>query len=176
MAAGEQSGPRSSQLPSQVQVTVRADGRDRAFAVAPAVAIAVLAAVLAAAAVITIVTVLLPAERAPAPRPVPALAHEPGPAGVAAAYGFPLRCLTITTLPGNPEYARADFNRASECGRYNGAVTAIFLRSGGVWRPVLRAVLYSCPVRSLPPSVQAGLDVCAAPGSHRYPVGGPGPA
>jgi hypothetical protein len=79
---------------------------------------------------------------------------------VAAAYGFPPRCLTVTILSGYPVYARADFNRGSQCGRYNGDVTAIFERVGGAWRPVLHAVQYACPVRSLPSSVQARLAVC----------------
>ncbi|HEX4009907.1 MAG TPA: hypothetical protein VHX62_07855 [Solirubrobacteraceae bacterium] len=87
-------------------------------------------------------------------------ARKPGSAGVAAAYGFPLRCLTITIPPGHPAYARADFNH-TECGRFDGYVTAIFHRVGGDWRPVLEALGYACPVAGLPAPVQADLSVCA---------------
>jgi hypothetical protein len=63
-------------------------------------------------------------------------------------------------LGNDPTYARADFNRASPCGRYDGIATAIFHRAEGVWRPALVAAEYSCPVRSLPRAVQVGLGVC----------------
>ncbi len=90
----------------------------------------------------------------------PAAAREPGPAGVAAAYGYPPRCLSVTIAPGDPSYARADYNRVSACGRYDGTVTAIFHRVGGEWRPVLDATGYSCPIPSLPRAVTSELDVC----------------
>ena len=89
-----------------------------------------------------------------------AAAVEPGPAGVAAAYGYPLRCLTVTIAPGNRSYARADYNRVSACGRYDGTVTAIFHRLAGEWRPVLDATGYSCPIAVLPRAVATELDVC----------------
>jgi hypothetical protein len=88
------------------------------------------------------------------------LARERGPEGVAAAYGYPLRCLSVTILAGNRAYARADFNHVSACGRYTGYSTAIFHRVSGAWRPVLNAVSYVCPVAMLPPGVQARLGVC----------------
>jgi hypothetical protein len=91
------------------------------------------------------------------------LAGEPGAAGVAAAYGHALRCLSITILTTDSRYARADFDRASPCGRYTGYSTAIFHRVKGMWRPVLEAVGYVCPVASLPVAVQTGLDVCPKP-------------
>jgi hypothetical protein len=87
-------------------------------------------------------------------------ARTPGSPGVAAAYGFPLRCLTITIPPQHPAYARADFNH-TECGRFDGYVTAIFHRVDGDWRPVLEALGYACPVAGLPAAVQADLSVCA---------------
>lgn len=88
----------------------------------------------------------------------PAGSDRPGAAGVAAAYGHPRRCLTITVLF---PYARADFDRRNMCGRYAGDSTAIFRRVDGAWRTVLDAVLYTCPAAGVPRSVQAALGICA---------------
>ena len=93
-------------------------------------------------------------------QPVNVLARQPAAAGVAAAYGHPLDCLSITILPGSPAFARADFNHASPCGRYTGYPTAIFHYASGAWRAVLEAVSYQCPVASLPVAVQRALAVC----------------
>lgn len=93
-------------------------------------------------------------------RAVSARAHLPGAAGVAAAYGYPPHCLTITISAINRAFARADFNHASLCGRFAGDPTAIFYRSGGAWRPVLDAVGYRCPVGTIPGVVQRALAVC----------------
>src|SRR5262249_3724381 len=87
-------------------------------------------------------------------------ARQPGPRGVAAAYGHPLGCLSITILPASRTHARADFNHASPCGRYTGDPTAIFHYASGAWRAVLEAVSYQCPVEFLPVAVQRELDVC----------------
>lgn len=87
-------------------------------------------------------------------------ATRPGPWGVAAAYGYPLRCLSITIDPTDRVYARADFDHGSPCGRYDGDVTAIFHRVDHAWRPVLDATGYGCPVASLSAAVQSALDVC----------------
>jgi hypothetical protein len=99
---------------------------------------------------------------------VSAMARESGPAGVAAAYGYPLRCLSITILGTGQRYARADFNHMSRCGRFTGYSTAIFLRVMGAWRPVLEAVAYVCPVASLFIDAQTELGVCPQP-SGRTP-------
>jgi hypothetical protein len=88
------------------------------------------------------------------------LARERGPAGVAAAYGYPLDCLSITILAIRGSYARADFNHANPCGRYTGYPTAVFHYASGGWRPVLVVSSYLCPVSSLPVAVQTALDVC----------------
>ena len=93
-------------------------------------------------------------------QPVNVAARQSGAAGVAAVYGHPLDCLSITILPGSPTYARADFNHASPCGRYTGYPTAIFHYASGAWRGVLEAVSYQCPVASLPVAVQRALAVC----------------
>jgi hypothetical protein len=91
---------------------------------------------------------------------VSGLARERGPAGVAAAYGYPLRCLSVTIPVGHRDYARADFGHAGLCGRYTWAPTAIFHRVAGAWYRVLDAVQYRCPVDSLPTAVQVQLDLC----------------
>jgi hypothetical protein len=80
-----------------------------------------------------------------------ALARDSGPGGVAAAYGYPLSCLSITILPTDVTYARADFNQLTPCGRYAGYPTAIFHYQLGRWRPVLDVIAYTCPVDWLPP-------------------------
>lgn len=91
-----------------------------------------------------------------------ARARAPGAAGVAAAYGYPLRCLSVAIALHDPRFARADFDHAVPCGRYTGEVTAIFRRADGAWVPVLDAASYPCPVRSLPEQVQVELGVCLA--------------
>jgi hypothetical protein len=98
-----------------------------------AVALALLVAILAAA-------LTLPANHDGGRGAIGVTARESGPAGVAAAYGYPLRCLSITILAVGQRYARADFNHGSGCGRFTGYSTAIFLRVMGAWRPVLKAV------------------------------------
>lgn len=120
------------------------------------VALALLVATLAMA-------VTLPGARDGGRHVVSALARQRGPAGVAAAYGYPLRCLSITISGIDQRYARADFNHMSPCGRFTGYSTAIFLRVMGAWRPVLKAVSYVCPFASLPVDVQTELGVCPRP-------------
>jgi hypothetical protein len=83
-----------------------------------------------------------------------------GAAAVAAAYRYPLACLSVTISASDPAYARAELDRASPCWRYGGYVTAIFHRTDGAWRLVLDVGSYPCPVRSLPAVVQAQLGVC----------------
>jgi hypothetical protein len=96
-------------------------------------------------------------------RSPPAMARFAGPAGVAAAYGYPIRCLSITIPPGHATYARADFDRRNLCGRYMGYTAAIFHRTNGTWRVVLEASAYVCPVAAIPPAVQARLGICPGP-------------
>ena len=101
-------------------------------------------------------------------RHVSASARQRGPAGVAAAYGYPLRCLSITILATDRAYARADFNHLRPCGRFTGYSTAIFHRVMGAWHPVLDAAGYVCPVASLPVNVQTELGVCLQPTSQLH--------
>ena len=90
-------------------------------------------------------------------------ARAPGPVGVAAAYGYPLRCLSVAIALHDPRFARADFDHIVPCGSYTGYTTAIFRRVDGAWVPVLEATSYPCPVRSLPEQVQVELGVCLPP-------------
>lgn len=83
-----------------------------------------------------------------------------GPAGVAAAYKYPLACLTVTLAVSDPAYASARLDRVSPCWRYGAYGTAIFRRIGGSWRLMLDAPSYQCPVASLPAAVQAELAIC----------------
>jgi hypothetical protein len=58
-------------------------------------------------------------------------------AGVAAAYGYPLRCLTVTISASYPAYAAAHVDRGRGCARYHGYVNASFHRIDGSWRLLL---------------------------------------
>jgi hypothetical protein len=109
---------------------------------------------------IAVVATVWLGNRDPRGRPVNAMARNRGETGVAAAYGYPLRCLSVSILAADPTYARADFNHGRACGRYTGYPTAIFHYRSGMWRPVLDAVAYACPADSLPTVVQTELGVC----------------
>ena len=60
-------------------------------------------------------------------------------AGIAAAYGYPLRCLRITIAAADPAYARAHLDRTSAggCARDRGYLNASFHRVDGTWRLIL---------------------------------------
>lgn len=96
-------------------------------------------------------------------------AHEGGASGVAAAYGYPTRCLSVTISSIDPAFARADFNHGSLCGRFAGDPTAVFHMVDREWRPVLKAVSYSCPAAGIPRAVQSELGVCAGTTRSRRP-------
>lgn len=85
------------------------------------------------------------------------LVRAAGPAGVAAAYGYPERCLSVTILAA---YARADFDHDRACGRYSGDTVAILHRLDGAWHLILDASAYSCPLTAIPLAVQGALGVC----------------
>jgi hypothetical protein len=83
-----------------------------------------------------------------------------GPVGVAAAYRYPLACLSVTIAPADPAYAAARLNRASPCWRYGVYATAIFHRVAGVWRMALETSGMSCASASIPAVVRAQLGLC----------------
>jgi hypothetical protein len=143
-------------------VTVPAAGagasRERREVVPASIARVLVAVALVAALVAVTVLETAGASDRYAARVTP-LAHARGAVGVAAAYGYPRRCLTVTIAPHARDYARADFS-ASVCGRYTWAPTAIFHRVDGAWYRVLVADQYRCPVDSLSMAVQVQLGVC----------------
>jgi hypothetical protein len=157
---------RLAERPSQVEIAVlvqhqRGEVRERIREIAfrrHRVVIAVL--VLVASAIGAVVSEVPANETSGARRSVNAGARERGAAGVAAAYGHPLRCLSITVALHDSAYARADFSRAASCGRYGGYATAIFHWVDGGWRPVLDSLHYGCPAADVPRAVQAELGVC----------------
>lgn len=121
-----------------------------------------LASVLALLVVVVVagIAVMSSSGRRDVPRRASAGAGRIGPAGVAAAYGYPPRCLSVTISAIDRAFARADFNHGSLCGQYAGDATAIFHRVDRVWRPVLDAVSYQCPLATVPPAVQSELGIC----------------
>lgn len=90
-----------------------------------------------------------------------------GPAGVAAAFRYPLGCLAVTIERTTPAYPTATLDRKSPCWRYGVYVTAVFHRLHGEWRLVLEARSSRCPPRSLPAAVRAQLAVCTRPNRQR---------
>ena len=167
-----------SDSPSEVRITVLQDAGDRGFwnrlrarrGAGPAGRVYgtwVAAAAVSATAVI-VATTSFAGGSARSHRLAPG-ADEGGPTGVAAAYGYPTRCLTVTIASTDHAFARADFNHASPCGQYAGYPTAIFHVLHGGWRPVLEAVSYPCPATGIPPAVQKELSVCPGTARSRGP-------
>ncbi len=141
---------------SEVQVTVSFGPRRRR----PWIAAAALAGVAAGILVAVAISDWNGTRAGSPPAPGASRSQLPGAAGVAAAYRYPLHCLSVVTAASDPTYARAELDRASPCWRYGGYVTAIFHRAGGAWRLVLDAGSYTCPLASLPAVVQAQLALC----------------
>ena len=167
-----------SDSPSEARITVLQDPGDRGLwdrlrarrgAGAPrrAYGLCVTAAAVSAAAVIVATTSL--GGGAARSHRLAAGADRGGPNGVAAAYGYPTRCLSVTIASSDHAFARADFNHASPCGQYAGYPTAIFHVVRGAWRPVLEAVSYPCPATGIPPAVQRELSVCPGTARSRGP-------
>jgi hypothetical protein len=152
--------------PSDVEVTIvsSASGpapRERIAGVARAAGTpAIIGLVLAIAAAGALVAGLSKGDQGGGGARLTVQAHDRGPAGVAAAYGYPLRCLSITISRADATYARADLGHTGSCWRYRGDVIAVFHRVDGTWRALLRGSRYSCPVATLPAAVQADLFVC----------------
>jgi hypothetical protein len=73
-------------------------------------------------------------------RPVRAAVARPDTAalaGVAAAFGYPSRCLNVTISASAPTYAQAEIVRRPTCPLYRGYIDATFHRVDGRWRLVL---------------------------------------
>lgn len=120
----------------------------RRVALALVVAVALAGAVLVASALLN------------ALRGAPSGARAPGAAGVAAAYRYPLACLSVTISSVDRRYAVARLDRASPCWRYGAYATVIFHRVDGAWRLAPGNGARSCPLPSLPAAVGQQLGVC----------------
>jgi hypothetical protein len=83
-----------------------------------------------------------------------------GPAGVAAAYGYPLGCMSVTIPAADRTYARAELTHATGCGGITGYAPAIFHYVAGRWRLVPDAIGYMCNRESVPPAVDQALALC----------------
>ena len=105
---------------------------------------------------------------------VSALARERGPAGVAAAYGYPLRCLSITILATDQAYTRADFNHLRPCGASPDTRRQSLPRHGRVAPGALWAD-YVCPVASLPFNVQQDSACVCTRASQLHALSEPAP-
>jgi hypothetical protein len=94
-------------------------------------------------------------------------ARLPGAAGVAAAYRYPLDCLSVTISAYDPAYATARLDRASPCWRYGAWGVAVFRRVDGAWRQVRQtpSPSPSCRGVALPFGVSTKVAACrsAAP-------------
>ncbi len=84
---------------------------------------------------------------------------NPGQDPIAAAFRGPLRCLSLTYAASDRQYVRARPASGLTCPSYP-AGAMIFRWVNGNPEPILESATYSCPVRSLPASVQAELRVC----------------
>lgn len=89
-----------------------------------------------------------------------------GPAAIAAAFGYPQRCLAITISATNPDYANAHLEREHGCGNYHGYVNASLHRVDGVWRLVLDEGQLFVPNNLLIPC-DADRSGCQAGGGRR---------
>lgn len=78
-------------------------------------------------------------------------APPPRAAAIAAAFGYPTRCLTIAVSVVDPDYARAAINHANGCERYHGYVNASLHRVHGDWRLILDEGQLFVPNRLLAP-------------------------
>jgi hypothetical protein len=100
--------------------------------------------------------------------PNPAAVRAAGTGAVAAAFGYPHRCLSITISPTDRDYASAHVDHRGQCARYHGYVNASFHRIDGVWRLVLDEGQLFVPNRLLAPSHSASAGKRASSG---YPTG-----
>jgi hypothetical protein len=98
-----------------------------------------------------------------------------GPAGVAAAYGYPLGCMRVTIPAADRTYARAELTHAAGCGGITGYAPAIFHYAAGRWRLVPDAIGYMCNRESVPAAVDQALELCVgAIGSGCAAIENPG--
>jgi hypothetical protein len=100
-----------------------------------------------------------------------------GPNGVAAAYGYPLGCMSVTIPAADRTYARADLSHVAGCGRNTGYAPAIFHYVAGRWRLVPDAIGYTCNPNAMPAAVEQAFELCVGnigPGCARIGIPGQG--
>jgi hypothetical protein len=112
--------------PSEVQITVDVVPNERARWVRER--LPRLALVASALAVLAVVVALVGGGSGGS------RARDATPAEVAAAFGYPLRCLKVTIAG---RFAHARVNRASGCWRFRGYLDASFQLIDGRWRLIL---------------------------------------
>jgi hypothetical protein len=91
-------------------------------------------------------------------------------AAVAAAFGYPHRCLSITVSPADPDYASAHVDRRGGCADYHGYINASFDRIDGKWRLVLDEGQLFVPNSLLTPSASDSAEPGRGPSSRRRAV------
>jgi hypothetical protein len=97
--------------------------------------------------------------------------------GVAAAYGYPLGCMSVTIPATDRTYARADLSHTVGCGRNTGYAPAIFHYVAGRWRLVPDAIGYTCNPNAMPAVVEQAFELCVGnigPGCARIGIPGQG--
>jgi hypothetical protein len=141
-----------------VEVTVASHGRPRRSAARRGLALAI-GAIAALGALAAIMAVAVSGPSARHADPVTAR----GPAGVAAAYGYPLGCMSVKIPAADRTYARADLTHAAGCGGITGYAPAFFHYVAGRWRLVPNAIGYMCNPDVAPAAVVQGLDLCVGP-------------
>jgi hypothetical protein len=152
-----------------VEVTVASHGRPPRDGGSPARR-RLTRAIVAIAALAAVAAVWLGGGRARRIDPVTAR----GPAGVAAAYGYPLGCMSVTIPAADRTYARADLSHAAGCAGITGYAPAIFHYIAGRWRLVPDAIGYMCNRESVPAAVDRAFELCVrmvVPGCAR--IGSP---
>jgi len=87
---------------------------------------------------------------------------------VAAAFGYPPRCVSIAIPAADPNYASAHVERRGGCANYHGYVNASFHRVDGVWRLILDEGQLFVPNGLLKP---AGAGTTGTEVISAYPLG-----
>lgn len=135
-------------------------------------ALTVVAGLCAAGALAALVVPAILTNPARPVRPVHAAAVPAGLAvgipaldAIAAAFRGPLRCMSVSFAPADPDYLRAGPGPGTACAGYRSRTPVILRLVDGELRPLLDTATYSCPVPALPAAVQSELHVCprAAP-------------
>lgn len=110
----------------------------------------------------------LRSRRADSASAVVSAARGPSAAAVAAAFGYPRRCLNIVISAFDRDYATADVDRTGECAKYRGYINASFHRVHGDWRLILDEGQLFVPNRLLRPAPARGAGAVTMSG---YPLG-----